>query len=514
MSMVAISMRKLKAILQLKYEAKLSHRQIARSLSISPSTVSTYANRARQLGLCSWPLSVDWDDKRLSNAFGQTTVTLRSILALPNWRAIHQELKRKGVTQQLLWQEYAERYPDNHYSYTHFCREYRLWRQRQPRSMRQTHQAGEKLFVDYCGQTVPLVDTRTGEIRQAQVFVAVLGASNYTYVEATESQALEHWVMSHKRAFEFFEGVTALVVPDNLRSGVSRACRYEPDINPTYHQLACHYGVAILPARPRKPKDKAKAETGVQVVSRWILARLRHETFYSLAQLNQRIHALLVDLNTRPFKKLPGSRQSQFLELDKPALRPLPRAPYEYTFIKKVRVYPDYHVEIDRHYYSVPYALIKKQLDAHITGHIVRLYHRNTCVAQHPRCHRPGHTTLPEHMPKRHRAHMSWTPGRLKNWAKDIGPATLQWVDKQLQQRNHPEQAYRACLGLLNLSRAYPKQRLDAACRRALKTGACRLKNIQAILKNNLDQQPLPQSQPDLLDDIKHDNLRGSDYYH
>ena len=508
-------MRKLKELLRLKYQAGLTHRQIAASLSVSSSTVSNYVNRAAQLGLTAWPLEPEWDDRRLEQTFLQTRVQPKAARCWPDWAAIHQELRRKGVTLELLWQEYSERHPDNHYSYNHFCRQYRAWRQTQQPSMRQTHKAGEKLFIDYCGQTVPLVDPETGELRQAQSFVAVLGASNYTYAEATLSQALEDWVMSHSRAFSYLGGVPEVLIPDNLRSGVSKACKYEPDLNPTYQQLATHFGVAIVPARPRKPKDKAKAETGVQVVTRWILAVLRHETFYSLAQLNQRIRALLDKLNRKPFKKLPGSRQSAFEQLDKPALKPLPAFPYQYTQIKPVRVHLDYHVDIDQHYYSVPHPLIKKQLEAHITEQCVTLYHQGQVVAKHKRSHRRGgHTTLKAHMPAQHQACHDWSPGRFKNWAKDIGPHTLQWVTERLTNVGHPEQAYRACLGLLSLSKPYGKARLEAACQRAFDTGAKQLKNIQAMLKNGLDKQPALPAEPDLLSQVNHTNIRGADYYH
>ena len=311
MPTVPVSMRKLKEILRLKYACGMSHRQIASSLAVSPSTVSNYANRASQLGITAWPLPECWTEPALRAAFLHTQVTPKP-MALPDWAMVHQELKAKTVTLQRLWEEYSERHPAGHYSYNHYCRLYRAWLQCQRPSMRQSHKAGEKLFVDYCGPTVPVIDAETGEVRTAQVFVAVLGASNYTYAEATWSQGLADWTMSHARCFTFLGGVPELVVPDNLKSAVTKASRYEPDLDPTYQQLAAHYNVAVVPARPHKPKDKAKAEVGVQVVERWILAALRHERFFSLRQLNQRIAELLVRLNERPFKKLPGCRRSQF----------------------------------------------------------------------------------------------------------------------------------------------------------------------------------------------------------
>jgi len=507
-------MKKLKSILQLKYGAKLSHRKIAKSLAISASVVSDYSRRAAQLGLSTWPLPDDWDDAKLTQHFLKTCPETQPQKALPDWGEVATELKHKGVTLELLWQEYSERHPDNHYTYAHFCRLFREFKPKLKPSMRQQHRAGEKLFVDYAGQTVPIVDPETGEAEQAQIFVAVLGASNYTYAEATWTQQLEDGCMSHKRTFEFIGGVPELVVPDNLKSGVSKACRYEPDLNPSYHQLAQHYAVAVMPARPYKPKDKAKAEGGVLLVERWILACLRHETFYSLHQLNQRIRTLLERLNNKSFQKLPGSRQSQFKQLDQPALMPLPKQSYQFVHVKKVRVNIDYHVNIERHYYSVPYQLIKLELQAHISASLVQLYHQGRCVAYHPKSRKQGaFTTQAEHMPKSHQKHLEWTPSRLTDWGKSIGPAVHEWVRRQLESRQHVEQSYRSCLGLLHLTKSYPKPRVNAACQRGLDTGAYRLKHIKNILKHKLDQQALPKM-PDLLAGIEVTNQRGAKYYH
>jgi transposase len=509
-----ISMRKLKEILRLKYGCGLSHRQIASSLSISPSSVSTYTNRAAQLGIASWPLSPEWDELRLKQAFFSTKVKQKKY-SLPEWPLVYQELKHKTMTLQLLWEEYTERHPDAHYSYNHFCRQYKAWLKCQKLSMRQQHKAGEKLFVDYCGPTLKVVDPTTGECRQAQVFVAVMGASNYTYAEATWSQGLEDWVMSHARCFAFLGGIPELVIPDNLKSGVTRACRYDPDLNPTYQQLAVHYDTVVVPGRPYKPQDKAKAEVGVQIVERWIMAKLRHETFFSLRQLNQQIAELLTGLNQREMKKQPGSRLSQFQLLDKPALKPLPSIPYSYTRVKPVKAHLDYHVEVDKHYYSVPHALVKRKLEAHISGQLVTIYHQGQIVATHPRSHRIGsHTTDETHMPKAHQKHQQWTPQRFEKWAQEIGDSTAQLVRQYLQQKKHPEQSYRLCLGLLNLAKKYTSKRLEAACTRGLATGVIRLKALKSMLEKGLEQQPLPQTQPDLLSDIEHDNIRGNHYYH
>ncbi len=510
-----ISMRKLKEILRLKYGCSMSHRQVAKSLSISPSVVSRYANRAAQMGITSWPLSEEWDDVTLHQKFLHTTVKANPQITTPDWSVIHQELKPKTMTLQLLWEEYRERNNNIFYSYNHFCRLYKKWLGCQKPSMRQQHKAGEKLFIDYCGPTMNIIDPTTGEVKTAQIFVAVMGASNYTYAEATWSQGLEDWVMSHARCFTFLGGVPELLIPDNLKSGTTRACRYDPDINPTYMQMAAHYNTVIVPARPYKPKDKAKAEVAVQIVERWIMAALRHEDFFSLRQLNIRIEELLLELNQRAMKVHPGTRHSQFIAIDKPELKPLPIEPYIYTQVKTVTVHIDYHIDIDKHYYSVPHSLIKKKLEAHITGELITVYHQGVCVAVHPRSHKRGaHSTLDVHMPVAHRKQGEWSPQRFEKWAQDIGPKTEELVTLLMQERPHPEQAYRVCLGLLALAKQYTTPRLEAACGRALHTGIRRLAGIKSILKKGLDSQPLPEQQLDLLAEIEHNNVRGNSYYH
>ena len=427
------------------------------------------------------------------------------------------ELRRKGMTRQLLWEEYAQTHPDNHYSYSRFTVLFKRWRQCQKLSMRQIHRAGEKLFVDYCGPTLPVINPDTGEVRDAQVFVAVLGASSYTYAEATWTQSLPDWIGAHVRAFSFFGGVVEVIVPDNLKSAVNKACRYDPDLNPTYQQMAEHYRVAVLPARPNKPKDKAKAEVGVQVVERWIMARLRKQTFYTLASLNQAIRGLLENLNRRPFKKRPGSRLSLFEQLDKPALNPLPAQPYAYRHVKKARVHLDYHVEYKQHYYSVPYQLVKEEVMVHAGEKTLAIFHQGQQVALHPRSFQiGGHTTNPNHMAKAHRKHLEWTPPRFLGWAERIGPHTLTVVRHQLESRRHPEHGYRACLGLLSLAKKYSQTRLEAACRRAVHIGGMHYKNIASILSSGMDKVPLEQDNQGKQNSLplSHDNVRGSDYYH
>lgn len=506
-------MRKIRETLRLRLEAGLSYRQISASTKVSIGAIQKLLSRAQALGL-SWPLPEDLDDAQLARLIYPSAETAsHGRLEEPDWLALHQQLQHKGVTRHLLWEEYTERYPNRAYSYSQFCERYGRWLKRQRRSMRQVHKAGEKCFIDYAGQTVPVVNPQTGEIREAQIFIAVLGASNYTFAEATWTQSLPEWLQSHVHAFEFFGGCPAMCVPDNLKSGVHTACRYDPQLNPSYQQLAEHYQIAVLPARPYRPRDKAKAEVGVQIVERWILARLRHQTFFSLAELNHCIYTLLEALNHKPFKQLPGCRREAFERLDRPALRPLPAHPYRYVDIRTVKVNIDYHVLYERHLYSVPHQYVGERLELHASQDLIQLYFRHRPVASHPRHYTPGTTTDPGHMPERHRTHQRWTPGRLKHWAAQIGPDTLQWITQRLEEKAHPEQAYRLCLGLLNLSRQYPAQRLNAACRLANREGLTRLKQIRAVLKSNRDQLqpdlPLTTELPQ-----EHENLRGPKDFH
>ena len=506
-------MRNIREVLRLRLCAKLKYRQISQSTKVSMGSIKKLLSRAEELDL-SWPLPDDLDDAGLARLFypsSDTTVSSRYIK--PDWSVVHQELKRKGMTKQLLWEEYTAAHPNRCYSYSQYCDRYRHWLKKQKRSMRQTHKAGEKCFVDYCGQTMPVIDAASGEIRQAQIFVGTLGASNYTYAEATYSQALPEWLASQSRMLEFFGGCPEIIVPDNLKSGVSKCCRYDPDLNPSYQQWAAHYQVAVIPARPYKPKDKAKVEVGVQIVERWILAKLRRQTFFSLAELNRCIASLLDDLNQRPFKQLPGNRQQAFEQLDKPALQPLPTKPYTYVDIKTVKVNIDYHVQYRQHQYSVPHQYVGEYLQLHASETLISLFFNSQLIASHPRAHRPGTTTLPAHMPVRHQKHQQWTPGRLKNWAKDIGSEVLSWVDYQLTSKAHPEQAYRVCLGLLSLSREYPPERLDKACKIANVQRLYRLKQIKSILQSNRDRLP-QQLDIDIQLPQAHENIRGPRDYH
>jgi len=504
-------MRKIKEIIRLKSELGLSARQIARSCSISHSTVLEVLRRAEESGL-SWPFPEQLDDGALeARLFPTRNSPAGNARSQPDWAEIHRELKRKGVTLQLLWQEYKQAHPDG-YQYSYFCELYQKWSGTLDLPLRQVYQAGEKMFVDYAGMTLQVVDTRTGNVFEAPVFVAVLGASNYTYAEATPSQELEHWIGSHCRSFDYFDGVTACIVPDNLRSGVTRACRYEPDLNPTYQEMAAYYGTVIIPARPRRPRDKAKVETGVQVVERWILAPLRNRVFFSLGEGNKAIWEGLEKLNHQPFQKMEGSRRSFYEELEKPALKKLPVKGYTFARWKQARVNIDYHIEVEKNYYSVPYRLVKEQVDARFTDAIVEILHQGKRIASHPRLHGKGQfNTIDEHRPVAHQKYLEWTPSRIIRWAEQTGPNTAKMAGQIMENRAHPEQGYRACLGLLRLGQRYSDERLEAACSRALAITAFSYRSVKSILEKGLDRLPAPEhfeTAP-----IRHDNLRGANYF-
>ena len=514
MSRGHLSMRKIREILRLKWECHCSNHLIACSIGVSSSTVSECLRRAKEADL-SWPLSDTIDDVQLEQLLYPPAKKITPAeYGEIDWSYIHQELKRKSVTLLLLWQEYKAKYPQG-IRYSWFCNRYREWREQLDVWMRQSHKAGEKCFVDYAGQTMPiLVNVNSGEIHEAQIFVATLGASSFTFVEATWTQQLPDWISSHVHAFEFFGGIPEIVVPDNLKSGVQKAHRYEPDLNPTYQDMALHYGVAILPTRVSAPQDKAKVENAVLHVERKILAKLRHQPFFSLLELNRAIRPLLDELNQQPFQKLPGSRQSQFESLDKPALRPLPTTCYQFAEWKKVRAGADYHIACDGHYYSVPYIYAKKELDARCTQHTIEVFYKSKRIASHIRnAKKHHHSTLKEHMPKRHQAYAEWTPERLIHWAEKTGIATAKLIEHIMASRAHPQQGFRSCLGILRFAKSYGEARLESACQRALAIGAHSYKSVESILKNGLDQKPLatPPAAPPL--PTHHEYVRGQDYF-
>ncbi|MEO8755175.1 MAG: IS21 family transposase [Casimicrobiaceae bacterium] len=507
-------MRRIREVLRLKHECSLSNARIASALGIAKGSVANYLAAAECAGVA-YADTRNLDDAALHARLHPQRYVYAQF-AVPDFAHVHRELRRKGVTLQLLWEEYRAAAQGVPYSRSRFCERYSEFRQRLRRSMRQTHVAGEKLFVDYAGPTVPIIDTVTGATSRAHIFVAVWGASNYTYAEATASESKADWIAAHVNALAFFDGVPALLVPDNPRALIRDPDRYEPLANRTYEALAEHYGCAILPARPGKPQDKAKVEAGVQLVERWILARLRHWRFHSLAELNVAIRQALDELNARPFQKLDGSRQTWFDLLDRPALRPLPGSAFEYADFKRARVSRlDYHVEFAGHYYSVPHTLVGQEVDLRITRNTVEVLFRHQRVASHARAQQRGaHTTVAEHMPAAHRAHREWTPARMLHWADSIGPATRTLVTYLLETKPHPEQGYRACLGLLALARKYGDARLEAGCARAIALGAKTRKSVASILATGLDRKPHAST---MFDDTvlpAHANVRGPEYYH
>lgn len=507
--MERLTVKNVKEVLRLKLDCQLSVRKIAQATGFARSTIGDYLRRFSCSGL-SWPLPSELSDTQLAQCLFSEPEKRRDAVTMarpaPDWVLIHEELRKKGVTLQLLWQEYRLAHQEG-YQYAWFCEHYARWHGSRDRVMRQHHKAGEKLFVDFSGTTLPIVDRRTGEINKAEIFIAVMGASNYTFVMALKSQKVEDWLMGHVKAFEFFGGCPEIVVPDNLKSGVTKACRYEPKIQSSYADLARHYEVAIVPARAGRPKDKAKVEGGVLLVLRWVLARLRHEQFQSLSEINQAIRPLLNALNTRPFRKIEGSRQSLFESIDRPALKPLPLQPYEFSHWKSARVHPDYHVEVEAHYYSVPHTLVGRTLDVRWTLTTVEIFHESLRVASHLRtASNRRHTTLPEHMPESHRQ-AEFSPERFMRWAETFGPATSALVERVMQQRRHIEQSYRSVMGILRLGGVYGGERLEAACRRALLIGSHRYRSIESILKNGLDREPLEAVEAKTIP--LHGNVRG-----
>ncbi len=503
-----ISMRKLKEILRLKHEGEMGVRAIARCLGLSHSTVIDYLRRARDAAL-SWPLPEGVTEEVLEEKLFAKPVTPKAQRPVPNWVYIHQERKRKGVTLELLWAEYKEAHPDG-YLYSWFCERYRTWNNARDLVMHLDHVPGEMLFVDYAGQRVPVADPDTGELRKAHIFVATLGCSNYTYVEATWTQQLPDWTASHRRAFEFFGAVPRYVVPDNLKAAVVKAHRCDPDLNPTYHDLATHYGVIVVPARAYKARDKAKVEKGVQWAQRGTLAPLRHQTFCGLHELNRHIRPLLTELNSKPFQKLEGSRRSWFEKWDRPAMLPLPETPYIFGAWRKAKVHRDYHIEVTGHRYSVPYVHARKQVDVRVTDRTVEVFLKGQRITSHLRSTRPGRfTTLEAHMPEAHRQYLDTRD--LRRRIATAGPATEKLITCMMQDLQHPVLCYRSLRGIERLGQQHGPERLEAACQRALTFGAYRYASVASILKHRLDQRPTPQ---DDAPSIQHANIRGANYYY
>jgi transposase len=506
-----LPMRKIRDVLRLS-AAGMSKRQIAASLAVSATAAGECIRRARRAGL-GWPLPEGLTEEALEQRlYPAAAVTARHRRPQQDWATIHRELRRPGVTLRLLWEEHRAVHPDG-YGYSRFCELYGAWEARLTPTMRQSHVAGERMFVDYAGTTLAVIDAATGEARTAQVFVAVLGASNYTYAEATWTQTLADWVGSHTRTFAFMGGVPAMVVSDNLRSGVTKACFYEPAVNRTYAEMAAHYNTAVVPARPYRARDKAKVEVAVQIATRFIVAKLRNRQFFSLSALNVAIAELVTQINARMSRHLGASRRALFEELERSALKPLPAEPYVFAEWKECRVGLDYHVEVAKHYYSVPHQLLREKVWARITARTVEVFHRGQRVAAHVRSSsNRKHTTVREHMPSSHRRYADWTPERLRRQAGEIGRNTAALVEIILRERTHPEQGFRACVGIVRLAKTCGRERLEAACGRALEIGARSYSSVNSILKNNLDRRrpAMPADGPA----ITHDNIRGPTYFH
>jgi len=507
-----LSMRKIREILRHKWELRRSHREVKRALDVGIATVSDVITRATAAHL-DWAAVDALSDEELERRLYPPAPDGIE-RPLPDPAALDIELRKTGVTLRLLHLEYIESNPVGAYGYTQFCDHYRAWKQTQRVTMRQVHRAGDKLFVDYSGKKPSIVDPETGTRIEVELFVAVLGASNYTYAEATRTQTVADWVMSHVRALEYFGGAPAATVPDQLKSAVTKSCRYEPGVQRTYDELGRHYSTVILPARPAHPRDKAKVEVGVQVAQRWILARLRNQTFFSIEELNDRIAELLEDLNTRVMLRYKASRRDLFERLERAVLKPLPTDRFSYGEWKKATVNIDYHVVYDDHFYSAPYQLQGHEVWIRATGLTIEIYDGEKRVGSHLRSyHRGRHTTADEHRSLAHLKHAEWTPERIINWAKTIGENTAQLAETILAERKHPEHGFRSCLGIIRLEKKYGRDRLEAACVRALAVGGRSYSHVNAILQNGLDRAPLPSRDVEPTAPIDHENIRGPDYY-
>ena len=507
-----LSMRKIREILRLHYECHLSYRAIKTSVKASISRCYDYVQIFEEKGL-SWPLSEEYTDEVLEEIF-RPKKQHKNKKAIPDWPVIHIDNKKKGMTLFLLWQEYREINPDG-YGYTNFCSYYKKYVKTQEYSLRQVHKGGDKLFVDYTGHKVPIHNLNSTDIKYVEIFVGCLGASQYTYAEATWTQQLDDWISSHINAFEFFKGVPQCVVPDNLKSGVSKACRYDPDVNPTYQELAKHYGTAIVPTRSGKPKDKSKVESSVYLVERWILAALRNYKFFTITSLNQKIKELLFKLNRRDFKKMSGNRYQLYEEVDLPALQPLPEKRYELCrWLINKTVHVDYHVEIEQHYYSVPYTHVGKKIDVRLTSKMVEFFFNGSRIASHIRNRKKWHhSTIEAHRPKSHQEYLKWTPARILNWAEKTGENCKKLAAKVMKSRSYPEQGFRTILGILRLSKTHSAEELEKACQIALTLKSYRYSTVKNILQNkaNIFNREIKKQNPFVI--TKHENIRGETYY-
>jgi transposase len=517
-------MRKIKEILRLRLLGGISGaRRIGAVVGCGKTAVAQCLQRAAAAGLSDWASVEALDETSLEQRLYPAKPGGRAARQrpLPDWGRIREELARRDhqVTLALLWTEYKAEHPDG-YQYSQFAELYRRYARRLSLVLRQSYAPGERSFVDYC-DGIALTDPVSGAKLPTQLFVGVLGASSYTFAMASLSQELPAWLDCHVRMYEHFGGVPALTIPDNLRSAVRRAERYEPELNPSYQELARHYGTCVMPARVRKPRDKAKVEAAVLVAQRWILAALRQRAFYSLAELNAAIGELLVKLNERVMRHVNESRRSLYERLDRPALQPLPSSRYEFAQWKQVKVNIDYHVEFDDHYYSTPYTLIGQALWCRATSTTIELFLKGKRVASHPRSYaKYQHSTVPEHRPASHRAHLEWTPSRLIDWGRSIGPHTGALIEQVIGSKPHPEQGYRSALGILRLANKHGKPRLELACAKAFAIGSPSYKTVKTMLDQRMEAAPLrdqarrTDSSEDISSLLGAVNVRGSGYYH
>jgi transposase len=505
-------MRKTKEILRLKFETDLGNHKIGRALGISASTVWEALMRASAAGI-TWPLADEMTEGELERRlYPSANAQVRLSGSMPDWQKVQTEIHKKHVTLRLLWEEYKLTCPDG-YEYSWFCQHFRCWQKDIDLVMRQEHKLGEKVFIDWAGDTIPMIDPGTGEVRDCYLFLGVLGASSYTFAEPALRQDSATFLSLHVHLFEFLGGVPELLIIDNLKTGVTSPSYYEPDLNPAYSALAEHYGCCVLPARPGRPRDKAKVEAGVLFAERRILAALRNRRFFSLKEVKEAVAAELKKLNERPFQKLAGSRKSVFLSEEQPALHPLPQRPYEHRDRKRARVHIDYHVELFGHYYSVPYRFAREEAEIRYTPTVVEIFHEGVRIASHVRDDVKGRaSTDPEHMPPRHRHYLEWSPERFESWAKKIGPETEKLICAVMARYRHPALGYRSCLGILRLEERYGAARLEAAAARTLRFGGASYKSVSHILKSGLDRKPGSLAAP-APEPLFHENLRGPDYF-
>jgi transposase len=512
MPKMRVSMRKIREVLRLTHELGLSVREVSKATGVGKTAVGAFVARAKVIGI-TWPVPPEISDAELERRlFTPAEFHDHPTRTVPDWAKVHEELKRPSVTRMILWEEYRADVPAG-YGYARFCQIYNEWKKRLSPTMRQTHVAGDKLFVDWAGGTVPIINPVTGEVHEASIFVAVLGASSYTYCEARWTETLPDWIGAHVNAFDFLGGVMKAAVPDNLKAGITKPSRYEPGINRTYQELADHYGFVVLPTRVKKPRDKAKVENGVGIFSRYLLGRLRNRRFFSLAELNDATRECVAAINAKVMRRINKSRSELFASLDRPALKPLPAERYSYAEWKRCTVAPDYHVEVELHFYSVPFRLLRETIAARYTDKTVELFHKGERVASHVRSRLPHkHTTLPEHMPSSHRRYAEWTPARMLRRAGEIGPATVTLFEAIMRAKPHPEQGFRSCLGIISLLNSYGPERIEAAAKRGNDIGATTYGSIKSILEKGLDKAYVP-SQTDIRP-IQHANIRGRGYYH